>query len=302
MKIVYTLDKLVVMLRTRYDAISHVFDVLDGASGEYGLIKKQWLGYLPSTMHYNYSVELDCGESYYIGWGVYGAAPSQHWITVKLEFNPAKVGRELQFTELYNYLMYHTKYIDFRRFDVAIDIPLPRSRFRLLKDQRKYALIEYSAENKTEYLGVRSSHGQVKLYNKQLESKLPYPLTRLEITMDYEKSSWIEFQRVFPDVLTVPPEGVFDLDVTGTDKVLLVACMEHPDLLMELPQIKRKKIRTLLATTSEPMINPSEIDYKVILQQILEYGKYETVQDFAEIDSESEDVFRAEIAVTEEKF
>ena len=48
----------------------------------------------------------------------------------------------------------------------------------------------------TEYLGVRSSHGQVKLYNKALERGLESDLTRLEITVDYERCSWGEFKRL----------------------------------------------------------------------------------------------------------
>ena len=72
---------------------------------------------------------------------------------------------------------------------MAIDIPVARSRLRLVKDQRKYTLMKYSNENMTEYLGVRSSHGQVKLYNKALERGLESDLTRLEITVDYERCS-----------------------------------------------------------------------------------------------------------------
>lgn len=84
---------------------------------------------------------------------------------------------------------------------MAIDIPVARSRLRLVKDQRKYTLMKYSNENMTEYLGVRSSHGQVKLYNKALERGLESDLTRLEITVDYERCSWGEFKRLFPVVL-----------------------------------------------------------------------------------------------------
>ena len=66
----------------------------------------------------------------------------------------------------------------------------------------------------TEYLGVRSSHGQVKLYNKALERGLESDLTRLEITVDYERCSWGEFQRLFPVVLDNGSQLPDDL--TGT--------------------------------------------------------------------------------------
>ena len=112
---------------------------------------------------------------------------------------------------------------------MAIDIPVARSRLRLVKDQRKYTLMKYSNENMTEYLGVRSSHGQVKLYNKALERGLESDLTRLEITVDYERRSWGEFRRLFPVVLDNGSQLPDDLN--GTDYVLCKACLEHAEYL-----------------------------------------------------------------------
>ena len=144
----------------------------------------------PSVCSQNYTLQASTGDTFFMGVGVYGKAPSAYWETVKLEFNPAKVGQCSWFSALYNELIAAAKYVDFKRFDVAIDIPVARSRLRLVKDQRKYTLMKYSNENMTEYLGVRSSHGQVKLYNKALERGLESDLTRLEITVDYERCSW----------------------------------------------------------------------------------------------------------------
>ena len=138
----------------------------------------------------------------------------------------------------------------------------------------------------TEYFGVRSSHGQVKLSNKALERGLENDLTRLEITVDYERCSWGEFKRLFPVVLDNGSQLPDDL--TGTDYVLCMACLEHPEYLQALPFRRRKKIEQLLATTAQN-VQPDELSYKDILAQILYYGKDikpEMWADFHEIDAE----------------
>lgn len=70
------------------------------------------------------------------------------------------------------------------RFDLALDVPVVRSRVQLIKDNRKYSQIFKSSENFTEYLGNTNEGGRVKVYNKSLESDLPYDLTRIEVTCD----------------------------------------------------------------------------------------------------------------------
>ena len=61
---------------------------------------------------------------------------------------------------------------------------MPRENCFLVKDRRMYIERRHGAEF-TQYLGAKSSRvGRVKLYNKQAESNLDYPLTRLELTLD----------------------------------------------------------------------------------------------------------------------
>lgn len=119
-----------------------------------------------------------------------------------------------------------------------------------------------------------------------MEQKKTGDLTRLELTVDYDHASWKEFQRIFPVVLdngsSLPP------DLTGTDRVLCLACMEHSEYIAELPYKKRKKIEQLLATTAQN-IEPDEFSYKNILAQILMFGnqvKPEMFADFVETDED----------------
>lgn len=162
----------IVYLRVKSAAVDRIVHVWNGGSDALCSVQKFWIGHSPSVCSQNYTLQASTGDTFFMGVGVYGKAPSAYWETVKLEFNPAKVGRCPWFSALYNELIAAAKYVDFKRFDVAIDIPVARSRLRLVKDQRKYTLMKYSNENMTEYLGVRSSHGNVKLYNKALERGL----------------------------------------------------------------------------------------------------------------------------------
>ena len=241
----YTLDKLVVYLRVRSLIVDKIVKVWNSGSDELCSVVKFWIGHSPAVCSQNYTLQASTGDTLYMGVGIYGAAPSDFWETVKLEFNPAKVGSCHWFCALYNLLIAGSKYVDFKRFDVAIDLPVARSRLQLLKDQRKYSLLEYSAENKTEYLGVRSAHGNCKLYNKALEQKLKDDLTRLEVTVDYANSSWQEFQRIFP-VCRYVGSGVPPDSLKDTDLVLFLACADHPEYLRMLGRSKRKKLSSCL--------------------------------------------------------
>ena len=109
------------------------------------------------------------------------------------------------------------------RWDLAVDVPFDRSNLHLKKDRRKYELHEHSYNDRTEYLGVRNSVGRVKVYNKTVESKLDYLLSRIEVTCgslnvytDKDK-----FDRILPDVLLLENQQNFLLaDLKDTDKVL----------------------------------------------------------------------------------
>ena len=88
------------------------------------------------------------------------------------------------FDDIFNSLQLCAHNIYVNRFDLAVDVPVVRSKIQLFKDNRKYSQLYKSPEDFTEYLGNVNSAGRVKVYNKQLESDLPYELTRVEVTCD----------------------------------------------------------------------------------------------------------------------
>ena len=148
------------------------------------------------------------------------------------------------------------------RFDLAIDLPVARDKVYLIKDKRLYEEYSYSAINKTQYLGVRNNHGRVKVYNKALEQKLDIDLTRIEITIDWDKFTYGEVKKILPSFYILD-SFQFTIDLSGTDKVILVAVMSDVTLLSELGRYKKEKIKSYLR----------EIEYNLTL----EYEKYNNV-------------------------
>lgn len=165
-----------------------------------------------------------------------------------IEFNPNKCMNDDLFVEFWDKLNGLLLSVVLVRYDVAIDIPLPRSQCRLYKVGRKmYQLIEKD-DGLTEYLGQRSHSGFIKLYDKTIESNLPYDLTRLEITLD-DKAQLVD---VFPTVHIYDTQSqlIFADELNDTDKALVTllrACEDKQIYLKMLGRGKRKKIEPYIA-------------------------------------------------------
>lgn len=95
------------------------------------------------------------------------------------EFNPNKVPASywLSVLDLLRFFSVSSRLV---RWDLAIDYAVPRDSVRLIKDGRNYECVISSSF--TEYLGQRSHDGRVKVYDKQAESSLDFPCTRVELT------------------------------------------------------------------------------------------------------------------------
>lgn len=268
----YTLDKLVVLMRVDGASLQRLLRQLgNGACCDYGVIAKDWFSSRIGMYKQNFTIELDKGISYYLGVQKWDDPPSEYNVNIKLEFNPAKVGCYPEFTAFYNQLIMIARHVDFSRFDVAIDLPVDRQYVQMRKDQRRYLHYLYSLVNRTEYLGLRSEHGNVKVYNKALEQGIDGDLTRVEITLDYDRVTWAEFQRVFPYVYFLG-EATPPSKINGTDYVLFLACMDDINRLSYLDHRKRKKIEQLLEAAAQVLI-PDEIQFKSILHEIRTFGK-----------------------------
>ena len=228
-----------------------------------------WDSFKPGTFRDQFSVRLESGVSFWIGVALNGSSVS--WSRCRLEANPNKVGDEPVFLELLGFLNSITRPVTryVKRFDLAIDLPVARENCFLVKDRRMYIERRHGAEY-TQYLGAKSSRvGRVKLYNKQLEADLDYPLTRLELTLDPSTG--------FKDI-NMPTVYYLDRDeldlagirLTDTDRFILRVILQGHGSLAELGRKTRKKMAVLVDRYAKK-VEIAEDDYAAILQQVQSY-------------------------------
>lgn len=187
---------------------------------------------------------------------------------VTIDFNPNKVltVNSTVYYEILKRVLRFCVFDSFKRFDVACDIPIARDLCYLKKDNRKYELHARSRSIETEYLGLRGV-GRVKLYDKGLEMKQDIDLTRLEITTDY--CSYENFLEYYPKVYTLnAQQEIIDFgSLSLSDKFLLRTLLAEPHRINEEfgDRKKRKKIETIFASYSNPILIPREIFNSLLL-------------------------------------
>lgn len=171
---------------------------------------------------------------------------------IVVEFNPNKCEGSILLSYVLDNLFKDNPYVEVKSLDVAIDIPcniLDLSLSR--KGNMSRRIFDNGSDDRTYYFRKGKSNGAIKVYNKKRESKLDYELTRYEITLNpnlyVDKFDSYEL----PVDLFIPISCVSDFQLPialkGTDKVLFLACMEHPEYLKDLDSRKCKKIEQLLA-------------------------------------------------------
>lgn len=230
---------------------------------------RHWEDYRIGRYRNQFAVSISEGVSFWLGVGLNQARTE--WGHICIDFNPNKVADTDVFRYLHGVLMgiTRTESRKVKRFDLAIDVNVPREHCYLIKDGRVYSERRHGKEW-TQYLGAQSSHvGRIKLYNKQAESKLDNPLTRLELTLDPE----VAFEDVpFPEVYYLDDlqMTVEDLKVTDTDNFILGAILQGYGTTKQLGRRERAKIEKLLARyIAEIKITPE--DYSEIIRQLNTY-------------------------------
>lgn len=201
------------------------------------------------------------GYSFVIGVGFNGSQDDRDKGFV--EFNPNKCRGQKGFERVYAKLLDYIYSSELVRFDLAIDIPVPKYLCKLKKDGRNYQYV-ITQGGETEYLGRRNEVGFVKLYDKTKEAKLDYDLTRLEITANKDTFN-------MPDVVILPYQNEIQANLSSTDKVLieLLKTVENPAVyLKKLKYEKRKKIEQYLW---EDAVRLDWYSYKEILKRVLAY-------------------------------
>ncbi len=254
---------------SRQNARDRLMTLLDRLPIKYAVDVVYWTSLRIGSFRDQFSIKLQDGNSFWFGIVLNGR--TLEWGRCRLDFNPNKVAHHEVFQKLLQFLIANTRPSQrhIRRYDLAVDIPVTRYSCFLVKDGRAYIERRHGQEW-TQYLGAKSSTvGRVKLYNKQVESKLSHPLTRLEITLDpetpYDKIPWPTLY-VLDDLQMCFSE----MKATDTERFILNALLQGVGSLNDLGRKTRAKIESLMNLYVK-YIKVTPQDYAAILAQLRAY-------------------------------
>ena len=235
--------------------------------------------YYESRAYYNFrnlfKIVINFNKSVFsLGLGFNGSKTSEK-SSCFIEFNPNKcLFHNSILFEILGFIKVRSAGFDFSRFDLAVDIPVKRSLVCLLKDLRNYRKNYYlvqdslSLDNVTEYLGQRNKNGFVKAYNKKLEQKLDYDLTRIEITLD--SFDFENFNKHFPKIVYLKNLDLITYNsLNDTDKVLVSLLLENVNVniyLKALGRVKQEKISNIILNSV--MLDIGLFDFLNIVNKI----------------------------------
>lgn len=235
----YSLDMLRFKFKIVQDSCFSIINYLESFSHKHTFSSK------PFNYRELFTIYINNDASFSVGLCFNGLS-KKDFFNCFIQFNPNKTGYSRELSKVLLYLRSCWTDCELVNYDIAIDIPCKRSEVFLQKDRRVHKKFSYDAtgENVTEYLGVDSGFGRCKLYNKTIESKLDYTLTRLEVTSD--KIDYELFMSQFPDVSFFRDLDIFDyVKLSKTDLVLLKLLSMSDDPLFYFRQLGKDKQKTL---------------------------------------------------------
>lgn len=135
------------------------------------------------------------------------------------EFNPNKISKDnFELFLKVSKLICNTWTV--KRFDLAIDIPFNINDLKFVDFyKRSYSVFYKDHHDKTFYFGKGDGH--TKIYNKQIESNLYYPLTRYEVTRE-----------TCFNIKDIPPTISFNFPFLGLQKYIC----QHDDSTVDAIQ------------------------------------------------------------------
>lgn len=184
-----------------------------------------------------------------------------------IEFNPNKCRKDYVFEDIYRMIRSLVLYTQVKRYDLAIDIPVHISNCFLLKDKRKYQF--YKNDTITHYLGSRSCHGFVKLYEKDTVEKLDYNLTRLELTVEFGE----DLQTILPVLYVRNFQMNLQLEnnLSQNDRVLCDLLVQSENMTYFLGNLTYRKRVKLLPYLDCYKFEYDKKGFDCIRQELKEY-------------------------------
>lgn len=222
---------------------------------EYRPEVEYWQGYGIKSHRHNYNFKVDRDSSFYVA--VQHNSPKKYLsiiggsVDIVVKYNPNKVS-SVELARLLVTFFVDNPFTILKSFDLAIDIPINiLSVFPQPTGKMGKRTFDNGGDNKTYYFKERGSNGSTKIYNKSREAGLDYDLTRYEITLvpkvPLRDMAFYSLDENLLIPLYITGDVQLGLEVTGTDKVLLLACLEHYEYLDELPRKKKAKIKELIS-------------------------------------------------------
>lgn len=212
-------------------------------------ISEYWQGYGVKAYKHNFNIKIG-DSSLYVGIQHNMKKSIQGSVDMVAKYNPNKVfGVEL--ASVICQFFIGNPFTKVKSFDLAIDIPINiLSVFPQPEGKMSKRVIDNGGDNKTYYFKERGSNGAIKIYNKKREACLDYELTRYEMTLNPNISidgmCFYELDERLLIPLYISGDVQLGFEVKGTDKVLLLACLEHFEYLDELPRKKKAKIKEFI--------------------------------------------------------
>lgn len=193
-----------------------------------------------------------------------------------VEYNPNKLAHCPAFRELHRLILACSRRAELSRADLAFDYPIERWRVQAYKDKRNWSYIESSGappspqnrdtytdlvsrSGRTTYLGVRSSPGLVKVYDKEKESGLSRPMTRVEVTISGADTP-ADLARRWP-IMQILPADLADYNDASTAGLVfrLAARGEEAEAILAGMEPRRaRRVRKALLARRPPVEAPVE--------------------------------------------
>ena len=193
-----------------------------------------------------------------------------------VEFNPNKVARCQAFRDFHRLILLCCRRAELSRADIAFDFPVERWRAQAYKDRRNWAYVEsagpptspqdretytdlVSRSGRTTYLGVRSSPGLVKIYDKEKEAGLSRPMTRVEVTVSGADSP-ADLARRWPIMQILPSDLATYNDASTAGLVFRLAAHgeEAEAILAGMEPRRARRVRKALLARRPPIDAPVE--------------------------------------------
>lgn len=202
---------------------------------------------------YRYSYIVHSGVStVYIGIQHNARNKEPGVVDMMIKFNPNKIDYD-DIRALVAEVFINNHFTKVKSVDIALDMPINiKSIFPVKPRNISHRYIDNTGDDITWYFRKRGSHGHTKIYNKrrEIQAKEGYDvgmdLTRYEITLlPGVGLDVMPFYKIEEDLLLsmyLSGDVQLGFEINGTDKVLMLACLEHPEFLGDLSRRKKEKI------------------------------------------------------------